>query len=52
LGNLQEKRFHDVTGQDRVLHTVLQKLANHNVSIAKLDLGFTVFKQSQSLLLK
>jgi len=26
LGNLQEKRFQDVSGQGTVLHTVLQKL--------------------------
>jgi len=52
LGDLQEKRFHDVSGQDRILHTVLQKLASHNASIAKLDECFTVFKQNRSLVSK
>jgi len=48
LGNLQEKRFHDVSGQDTILQTVLQKLTNQSALFVKPNLSSAVCKSRRS----
>jgi len=52
LVDLQEKRFHDVSGQDTVLHAVLQKLTNQNALFVKPNLNSAICKLRRSYLLK